>query len=184
MEWRKSDRFRLAAVERGARRSEQIVENGDCVDAGNAVDGVEVEAEIGAFEESGDLGEVEHLLEKSDVVFGRGDDIDLEGMIFDRKGATAALVDGDGRQFRHPQLLDLQGLGENGVGDVLCRCCTVLAIESRSEERRREALHTEICVDATRIVTGCQDKTSVGNTVLTSTEGERNKEKIPDYCRD
>lgn len=47
-----------------------------------SIDGIEVEMEIVALEESGDALEVEHAIQHADVVFRGGYDLDLEGMIF------------------------------------------------------------------------------------------------------
>ena len=168
------DGFGDAVVEGVERGAEQIVENGTRVGARDAVDGVEVEVEVGAAEERGVAREVEDALQNPDVVLRGGDDLHDEGAVGDGVGQRGDLVDGDFGKLRHLQLADLQRLGVDAVGDVLGSGGSVLAVESgvRGGEGRNE-LYTEIGVQTTRIVAGSEDEASVGNSVLTGSRSEK-----------
>ena len=170
------DGFGDAVVEGVERGAEQIVENGTRVGARDAVDGVEVEVEVGAAEERGDAREVEDALQNPDVVLRGGDDLHDEGAVGDGVGQRGDLVDGDFGKLRHLQLADLQRLGVDAVGDVLRSGGSVLAVESGVRGGGRNELYTEIGVQTTRIVAGSEDEASVGNSVLTGSRNEKGAE--------
>ena len=126
----REDGFGDAVVEGVERRAEQIVENGAGVGARDAVDGVEVEVEVGTTEERGDAREVEDALQNPDVVLRGGDDLHDEGVLGHGLGQRGDLVDGDFGKLRHLQFADLQRLRVDAVGDVLGSGGSVLAVKS------------------------------------------------------
>lgn len=170
------------------------MEDGFRVGAGNAVDGIEIEVEIGTSEETGDAREIEYAMEEMEVVFRRGNDLYREGRRFHREGeGVAAIVNGDLGEIRHPQLRENLRVSANrkryerllvdGIRDGLGGCSAVRSVEPTNQTTSPRLLHAEIRIQTAGIVAGGEDKTSVGDSVLTRATCHRWKLSLPNDTR-